>query len=192
MREQWEPGAKFKEALGFAVETHATQRRKGSGTPYVAHLLAVTSLVIEDGGSEDEAVAALLHDAAEDQGGEEMLATIGERFGPHVERIVAACSDTFVTPKPPWRQRKETYVAAIPEKAADEQRVSLADKVANSRAILFDLRTVGAELWTRFNAGRDDQLWYYRALADAFLANRPGPLADELDRTVSSIEAEAA
>ncbi len=192
MGEQWEPGAQFKEALGFAVETHATQRRKGSETPYVAHLLAVTSLVIEDGGSEDEAVAALLHDAAEDQGGEEMLATIGERFGPDVQRIVAACSDTFETPKPPWRERKEAYVAAIPGKAADEQRVSLADKVANSRAILFDLRTVGDELWARFNAGRDGQLWYYRALADAFLANRPGPLADELDRTVPSIEAEAA
>jgi (p)ppGpp synthase/HD superfamily hydrolase len=152
----------------------------------------VTSLVIEDGGSEHEAIAGLLHDAAEDQGGEEMLATIGERFGPDVQRIVAACSDTFETPKPPWRERKEAYVAAIPGKAADEQRVSLADKVANARAILFDFRIVGDELWGRFNAGREGQLCYYRALADAFLANRPGPLADELDRTVSSIEAEAA
>ena len=192
MGEQWEPGAKFSAALGFAVETHATQRRKGSETPYVAHLLAVASLVIEDGGSEDEAIAALLHDAAEDQGGEEMLATIGERFGPDVERIVAACSDTFETPKPPWPQRKESYIAAIPGKAADEQRVSLADKVANSRAILFDLRTVGDELWARFNVGRDGQLWYYRALADAFQVNRPGSLANELDRTVASIEAEVA
>ena len=110
---KWAPGERFSGALKYAVELHASQRRKGSDTPYIGHLLGVCGLVIEDGGSEDEAIAALLHDAAEDQGGEATLEEIEELFGPEVRRIVASCSDTFEMPKPPWRERKEDYVAAI-------------------------------------------------------------------------------
>ena len=184
----WEPGARLSEALAYAVETHASQGRKGSGTPYIAHLLAVCGLVIDDGGSEDDAIAALLHDAAEDQGGEATLAEIEDRFGPDVRRIVAACSDTFETPKPPWEQRKADYIAGIPEKTAAELRVSLADKVHNARAILFDYRAVGESVFDRFNADRDKTLGYYRALAGAFAKRASGPLADELVRVVDELE----
>ena len=186
--DRWEPGGRLRQALDFATRVHATQRRKGADTPYVAHLLSVCALVIEDDGSEDEAIAALLHDAAEDQGGESMLDLIDTEFGPDVRRIVAACSDTFETPKPPWRARKEDYIAAIADKRDDELRVSLADKLHNARAILFDHRQVGERLWTRFGADRDEVVWYYRALADAFTVCRLGPMAEELARVVGELE----
>ena len=185
----WEPGQRFSEALAFAVEAHRTQRRKGSETPYIAHLMSVSALVIEDGGSEDEAIAALLHDAAEDQGGEPMLEEIGQRFGSDARRIVAACSDTFEMPKPEWRLRKEDYIAAVAGKQRDEIRVSLADKLHNARSILFDLRALGDDLWSRFSADRESVVWYYRALATEFTKLEAGPMADELERVVADIEA---
>ncbi|MEJ7783761.1 MAG: HD domain-containing protein [Solirubrobacteraceae bacterium] len=185
---RWRPSRRFTEALVFAGETHADQPRKGSGDPYIGHLLAVCSLVIEDGGSEDEAIAALLHDTAEDQGGEAVLDEIGERFGADVRRIVAACSDTFETPKPPWQARKEAYIAAIAHKRDDELRVSLADKVHNARAILFDYRAVGDDVFGRFKASRADTLWYYRGLADAFTEAAAGSMANELARVVEDLE----
>ena len=189
MAERWEPGERFAEALAYAVDKHSDQRRKGLDTPYVAHLLGVCGLVIEDGGSEDEAIAALLHDTAEDQGGETTLAEIEEKFGPDVRRIVAACSDTFTMPKPPWRKRKEDYISAIPSKRDDELRVSLADKVHNARSILFDFRSERDQLWERFRGDQSQVLWYYRALADAFRDRIPGPLVDELQRVVGELEA---
>jgi (p)ppGpp synthase/HD superfamily hydrolase len=117
-----------------------------------------------------------------------MLARIGDEFGPNVRRIVEACSDTLQTPKPPWRQRKEHYIASIPAKSPDELRVSLADKVYNARAILHDLNAVGERLWGRFSADRVEVLGYYRSLADAFARSLPGPLADELELTVDALE----
>jgi (p)ppGpp synthase/HD superfamily hydrolase len=185
----WEPGQRFSEALAFAVEAHRTQRRKGSETPYIAHLMSVSALVIEDGGSEDEAIAALLHDAAEDQGGEQMLEEIAQRFGSEVRRIVAACSDTFEMPKPEWRRRKEDYIAAVAGKQRDEVRVSLADKLHNARSILLDLRALGDHLWPRFSADRESVIWNYRALATEFTKLKAGPMADELERVVADIEA---
>ncbi|MEJ7570330.1 MAG: HD domain-containing protein [Gaiellaceae bacterium] len=187
----WKPGERFARALGFAVDVHASQPRKGSNVPYIGHLLGVCSIVIDDGGSEDEAIAALLHDAAEDAGGEATLEEIGAEFGPDVRRIVAACSDTFEEPKPPWRARKQKYIEGIPHKQPDELRVSLADKVHNATAILHDHRELGDELWARFKEGRDDQLWYYRELADAFQQKSQGRLADRLSETVRMLEAEA-
>lgn len=181
-------GERFHQALLFAAQTHRTQRRKGSGTPYVAHLLGVCSLVIEDGGDEDEAIAALLHDAVEDQGGEPMLAQIRERFGERVADIVLACSDTTVEPKPPWQERKEAYLTHLVDAPPSVLRVSLADKLYNARAILGDYLEIGDEVWKRFRAGRDSQLWYYRALADAFSAAAPGRLARELTETVDELE----
>ncbi len=181
-------GERFEQALQFAAATHRTQVRKGSGIPYVGHLLGVCSLVIEDGGSEDEAIAALLHDAAEDQGGEPMLEEIRERFGEHVAEIVAACSDTFESPKPPWRERKETYVEHLGDQPAPVLRVSLADKLFNARAILRDYLLVGENIWTRFHAGRDGQLWYYRQLAERFNTLLPGRMAVELSEVVDELE----
>ena len=148
-------GDRFEEALAFAARTHRTQVSKGSHIPYVSHLLGVRSLVIEDDGSEDEAIGALLHDAAEDRGGERMLAEIRTRFGDHVADIVAACSDTFETPKPPWQTRKQTYIDHLAGQPESVLRVSLADKLFNARAILRDYLLVGDAVWDRFKAGRD-------------------------------------
>ena len=151
----WERlGPRFDRALAVARELHSDQLRKGTQIPYIAHLLGVTSLVLEDGGSEDEAIAALLHDAVEDQGGASTLGRIRQLFGARVAGIVAACSDTDVVPKPPWRERKEDYIAHLraPELPPGTIRVSLADKLHNARAILFDLRA-GHDVFARFAPG---------------------------------------
>lgn len=181
------PGPRFDRAVMLARTLHADQQRKGGDIPYLAHLLGVASLVLEDGGTEDEAIAALLHDAVEDQGGAETLKLIRRQFGDRVAQIVEACSDTDVVPKPPWRARKEAYIAHLADADPGVLRVSLADKLHNARAILFDLQTVGDELWTRFNAERADTIWYYQALADAFASHNPGPMVEELRRTVAAI-----
>jgi GTP pyrophosphokinase len=151
-------------------------------------VLGVCSLVLEHGGSEDEAIGALLHDAAEDQGGEAQLAAIRDRFGDAVADIVSGCTDTVVTPKPPWRQRKEDYIAHLPSASAAVLLVSLADKLYNARAILSDYRQLGEALWVRFQGGRDGTLWYYRTLSSAYQSLRPGALADELARVVDELE----
>jgi (p)ppGpp synthase/HD superfamily hydrolase len=181
-------GPRLDDAFALARELHAGQRRKGTEIPYLGHLMAVAALVIEDGGDEDEAIAALLHDAVEDQGGPPTLALIRERFGPRVAAIVAACSDTDETPKPPWRARKEAYLAHLhaPDLPDGALRVSLADKLHNARAILADLRA-GHDVFARFNAPRRDQAWYYDALATAFARRAPGPMADELRRVVDEV-----
>jgi (p)ppGpp synthase/HD superfamily hydrolase len=186
---------RFDEAVLLASEHHRRQLRKGTAVPYMAHLLAVASLVLEMGGSEDEAIGALLHDVVEDGGGPAALQRITERFGADVARIVAANSDTDEEPKPPWRARKEAYIAAIAVKQPDELRVSLADKLHNARSILLDFRTHGEAVWSRFKAGEGASVrWYYRGLVDAFDARRTdlGPLAaptlDELGRTVRELD----
>lgn len=182
-------GERFEDALGFAARVHRDQRRKGSGIPYVGHLLGVCSLVIEDGGSADEAIAALLHDAVEDQGGDATLEQIRERYGLVVADIVRACSDTTQTLKPPWRARKEAYLSHLAEAPPSVLRVSLADKLHNARAILRDYELEGERLWDRFNAnsGRDGQFWYYGALAEVFTERFPGRMARELSETVDRL-----
>lgn len=180
---------RFTDGLTYAATLHARQVRKGTSIPYVAHLLGVNVLVLEDGGDEDEAIAALLHDAVEDQGGPPTLAEIRRRYGDHVAAIVEGCSDTDVTPKPPWRERKERYLAHIKGAPPEVRRVSLADKLHNARAILADYRQVGDGLWSRFNAPRDEILWYYRSLVTAFReAGTTSPMLDEMDRVVSEVE----
>jgi len=182
-------GKKFEEALIYASQVHAVQRRKGTGIPYITHLLAVTAIVGENGGTEDEAVAALLHDAPEDQGGEERLEDIRARFGDEVAEIVAACSDTFEDPKPPWRERKEAYIAHIRETPESVRLVSAADKLHNARSVLSDYRGLGEDLWDRFTGGRKGTLWYYRDLVTAFRETGTRPaIVDELDRTVAELE----
>jgi GTP pyrophosphokinase len=179
---------RFSQALSLAQQLHATQVRKGTRIPYIAHLLAVTSLVIENGGGEDEAIAALLHDAVEDQGGAKTLERIRQQFGKHVAEIVLGCSDTDQTPKPPWRARKQAYIDHVRHASASIQLVSLADKVHNARSILADYRTSGDAVWSRFHGGQTGTLWYYRALIDAFQANGHQPLVAELERIVTEIE----
>jgi (p)ppGpp synthase/HD superfamily hydrolase len=144
---------RFDDALAYASRLHREQTRKGSDIPYVAHLLAVCSLVIEHGGNEDQAIAALLHDAAEDQGGEPRLSEIRARYGAAVADIVADCTDAWTEPKPPWRPRKEAYLAALPSKPSASLLVSLADKVHNASAILGDYQVLGDKLWDRFKGG---------------------------------------
>lgn len=163
---------RFTDALVFAVNLHSRQLRKGSGVPYAAHLLGVCSLVLEDGGSEDEAVAALLHDAIEDQGGEATEREIRRRFGEFVAEVVVGCTDSDVHPKPPWRPRKERFVASLTTANPSVLRVVAADKLHNARALLLDHRTQGRSLWSRFSGGREGTLWYYRAVADALWARR--------------------
>lgn len=178
---------RFTNALVSTAETHASQKRKGTSVPYLSHLLAVAALMLEDGGSEDEAIAALLHDAVEDQGGASRLAEIRARFGERVATIVAGCSDADVQPKPPWRERKETYIRHLAEAPPEVIRVSLADKLHNARAILSDYRQVGDALWQRFNP-EADQLWYYRALSNAFQERTTSPMLAELNRVIDELE----
>jgi GTP pyrophosphokinase len=183
---------RFEEALVWACQLHRSQRRKGTPVPYVAHLLGVTSIVLQYGGDEDEAIAALLHDAVEDQGGEPVLREIERRFGGSVAAIVAGCTDTMTQPKPPWRERKGAYLAHLPHASASVRRVSAADKLHNVRAIIADYRLLGEDLWSRLTGGRDGTLWYYQALVDAFRAAGSDPLIEELARTVAEMECLAA
>jgi len=179
---------RFEQAFQFAFELHRDQLRKGSQVPYIAHLMAVASLVVEDGGSEDEAIAALLHDAPEDQGGQPVLDEIRRRFGENVAQIVDGCTDTYETPKPAWRERKERYLAHLRYAAADVRRVSLADKIHNARSILDDLRRDGDEVWGRFKGGKEGSLWYYRALVEVLKEFGVTPMWVALDEVVHRIE----
>ena len=179
---------RFEEALAYAAQLHARQRRKGTEIPYVSHLLAVASLAIEAGASEDEAIAALLHDAVEDQGGAATREEIRRRFGDAVVAIVDGCTDTDQEPKPPWRARKEAYIAHVRAASDSVRLVSSADKLHNARSILSDYRTCGEALWDRFTGGREGTLWYYRSLVGAYREGGGSPLVDELERVVVEIE----
>jgi len=188
---------RFEHAVAYANRVHADQTRKGTGIPYLTHLLGVASLVMENGAdSEDEVIGALLHDAAEDQGGRPRLDDIREQFGEVVGHIVDACTDSYDDPKPPWRERKEAYVAHVRElveRGDDEPalRVSLADKIYNTRSILADVRESGASVFERFSGERDGTLWYYAALVDAF-RGFPNRMVGELERTVAELRRLAA
>lgn len=182
--------SRFDDALRYTHELHRSQRRKGNDTPYVGHLLGVASIVLDDGGDEDEAIGALLHDAAEDHGGRDRLEDIRSRFGPAVARIVEDCTDSWETPKRPWIERKRDYVEHAQSLPKPSLRVAAADKVHNAYAILRDLRNTGEEVWTRFNAPADDVMAYYDGLVRAFRAAGGGKLVDELERIVRGIQRE--
>lgn len=179
---------RFEQALTYALGLHAEQRRKGKDVPYSAHLLSVAGLVLEHGGSEDEAIAALLHDAIEDQGGAETAREIASRFGPEVAAIVEGCSDTDQQPKPPWRERKEAYLQHLPHASDSIRLVSAADKLHNARSVLTDYRELGEALWPRFRAGREGMLWYFRSLAEIFSEHGPRSLAEDLQEVVDEID----
>jgi (p)ppGpp synthase/HD superfamily hydrolase len=182
---------RFDEALAYASRIHREQIRKGSNIPYVSHLLGVASLALEAGADEDQAIAALLHDAVEDQGGAERLADIRARFGDRVAEIVDHCTDADTIPKPPWRARKEAYIAGMAKKPRDALLVSLADKTHNISAILADLMSDGPSVWDRFTGQKDGTLWYYAALAKEFQMHFPGPSADRFAAIVAEVHQRA-
>jgi (p)ppGpp synthase/HD superfamily hydrolase len=180
----------FDEALAYTAELHRNQTRKGGGIPYVGHLLSVSSLVIEGGGSQTQAIAALLHDAVEDQGGLPTLAAIESRFGAEVAKIVSECSDSDSVPKPPWEERKQRYIDHLAEASDDTILVSLADKLDNARAILRDYRDRGDELWQRFSVHDPEKhLWYYKSLLKVYKKRNKTWLVAELERVLDELEA---
>jgi len=179
---------RFHEALVYATELHADQRRKISGVPYVSHLLRVAGIALGHGADEDEAIAALLHDAVEDQGGATVREEIRRRFGDRVVAIVDGCTDSDEKPKPPWRDRKRAYLARLKRADSSVRLVSASDKLDNSRSVLISYRSLGESLWGKFAGGRDGVLWYYRSVVDILKEAGTSPLVDELDRVVSELE----
>jgi len=186
--------ADLQRAFAFASRLHATQTRKGTSTPYISHLMAVAALVLEHGGDRDQAIAALLHDSIEDQGHDypggvtALRATIKAEFGARVLEIVEACTDAETLPKPPWRERKEQYIAHLNHVPPDVLLVSCADKLHNARTIVTDLRSIGSAVFDRFTGGKEGTLWYYRSLVETFARRGPG-LHRELERVVQEMEA---
>lgn len=177
-------GVRFDGALVLASSLHRAQARKVSGVPYIAHLLAVAALVLEEGGSEDMAIAALLHDAAEDQGGEETMAGIAAAYGTKVARWVRQASDTFVLPKPEWEVRKRHHLSSIPMADWEARLIMLADKVHNARSILADYERLGSEVWGRFSVPRERTVWYYTQLLEVFERELSPVLYDALSACV--------
>jgi (p)ppGpp synthase/HD superfamily hydrolase len=181
-------GPRFVRAFEFAAEKHAGQTRKASTIPYIAHLMGVTSLLLEAGGDEDLAIAALLHDVVEDCGGAPMLKEVRKRFGTRVAKVVDECTDANTFPKPPWRERKEKYLRRLEKAGAGTRLVSAADKLNNVRSILSDYRVIGEAVWARFNGGREGTLWYYRELLAEFLRHRPNRITREFELAVQELE----
>ena len=179
---------RFSDAVAYACAAHAQQIRKGTEIPYVAHLLGVASIALEFGANEDEAISAILHDVVEDCGGKPRLDDVRLRFGPTVAAIVEGCTDSDVTPKPAWQQRKENYLKHLVHASPSTRLVSAADKLYNARSILHDLRIIGDQVWSRFTGKKTGTLWYYRALVNTYKAVGSNPLIIELNRVVSEIE----
>ena len=183
---------RFSQALAYANLLHAEQSRKGSDVPYVAHLLAVASIALEHGASEDEAIAALLHDAIEDQGGVAVREEIRHLFGSAVTEIIVGCTDTDVTPKPPWRERKEAFLARLASADRSVRLVTASDKLHNARSLVTDHRRHGARLWEKFAGGRAGTLWYYRSVTTTLAQLERTALVEELERVVAELERLAA
>ena len=167
---------------------HLGQARKASRIPYISHLMGVASLVLEAGGSEELAIAALLHDVVEDCGGRPVLKQIRRLFGKRVADIVDGCTDAYVVPKPPWRKRKASYIRRLKKESADTRLVSAADKLNNIRSILSDYRAIGESVWSRFQGGRDGTLWYYRTLRGEFLRQDANRITVDFDLAVEELE----
>jgi hypothetical protein len=179
---------RFISALGFAARIHARQIRKRTERPYIGHLLGVASIVIEYGGDEDMTIAALLHDAVEDQGGLPRLREIRKKFGKRVAHIVDGCTDSYAEPKPPWLDRKRDYIARVAGEDHEVRLVSAADKLSNARETLHELRLHGDSVFERFAGKKIGTMWYYRELISAFRHAGSNPLVDELDRVVTELE----
>ncbi|MCJ7734738.1 MAG: HD domain-containing protein [Anaerolineales bacterium] len=178
---------RYASAFTIAFKLHQEQSRKGSQIPYIAHLISVSAIVLENGGSENQAIAALLHDAVEDQGGRPTLQIIRDSFGDDVARIIEGCTDAFTDPKPPWKERKIDYLEKLKTAPDEILLVSLADKLHNARSILQDLLTEGDALWEKFNGKKAGTLWYYQSLANIFDSSSFPSLSNELRHLVEEI-----
>jgi (p)ppGpp synthase/HD superfamily hydrolase len=178
----------FCEALSYAAQLHLRQYRKATPVPYVSHLLAVAALVLEYGGSEDEAIAALFHDAVEDQGGYPILERIRRRFGENVASIIEGCTDSDTIPKPPWRERKERHIRHMAQASPSVCLVYAADKLANARSMYKDYLTMGEDLWTRFKGGREGTLWYFREVLQVLRKNSTNSIFAELESVIKQLE----
>ena len=179
---------RFENALVYTARLHNGQIRKATNIPYISHLLSVSALVLENGGGEDEAIAALLHDAVEDQGGLPVLEDIRLIFGERVAVIVDGCTDAYGKPKPPWKERKERYLERLRDATPDVRRVSLADKLHNVRSLLEALRLEGPNVWDRFNGGLVGTLWYYQVLLDVFQSTGKDAMTDQFERVLVELK----
>src|SRR5947209_7198693 len=179
----------FEKALVYATRIHGGQLRKKTRIPYIAHILGVAAIAMEYGANETETIAALLHDAVEDAGGEKRLRDIEKKFGKAVAKIVDGCTDTYEKPKPPWLERKKNYIAHLEDSDSSTRLVSASDKLHNTRAILAELRRHGLQVFDRFSGKKEGTVWYYRSLVTAFRQHGDHTdLIDELDRVVTEIE----
>jgi (p)ppGpp synthase/HD superfamily hydrolase len=181
-------GRRFRQALVYAAGIHAKQFRKGTTRPYIAHLLGVAATVLTHGGDEDEAIAALLHDAVEDQGGRARLRDVRRKFGARVANIVEGCTDSYGDPKPPWLERKQEYLRHLRTADASVRLVSAADKLYNAREVLMDLRRHGGGVWSRFKGGKKGTLWYYDEVSKILRKTGPAELVAELDGVVEALK----
>ena len=181
-------GSRLQRAFRYAAEKHAGQTRKQTAIPYLSHLMAVSSLVLEAGGDEDMAIAGLLHDVVEDCGGMPRLREVRKEFGARVAKIVEGCTDSYVEPKPEWLQRKEEYLRHLKRADADTRLVSASDKLHNVRTILTDYRQDGESVWERFSGKKEGTLWYYRALSNEYQRRRPNRITRELEIAVAELE----
>ena len=179
---------RFEQALVYASQLHRYQVRKCSNVPYISHLLSVAAIVLEHGGDEDQAIAALLHDAVEDQGGVKTLESIRAKFGEKVATIVEGCTESDVIPKPPWRERKLAIINRHRQASAEVRRVILADKLHNVRSLLSDLYRYGDGVWDNFKGGKEGTLWFYRSLIDADRDAGASFLTEECQRVLLELE----
>jgi len=179
---------KFEQALLYAATIHAGQTRKGSTIPFLAHLMGVASIALEHGADENQAIAALLHDAVERAGGQARLEDIRARFGEKVAEIVEGGTQPKGNPEPPWRARKAAFIAHLPRALDSVRLVAAADKLHNARTLLRDLRALGDSAWDRYSGGKEGMLWYYRCLVQAFKTAGVNPLVEELEHVVAEIE----
>ncbi|MEH1933881.1 MAG: HD domain-containing protein [Nostoc sp.] len=178
---------KFEVALVYATRLHAHQTRKVSGIPYISHLLSVAALVLEMGGSEEEAIAALLHDSIEDQGGKPIREDIRQRFGETVVAIIDGCTEWDTPPKPPWQERKNRYIEKLRHASPSVRRVSLADKLHNARSLLADWRQMGDVIWAEFSIGKQKTLWFYQSLVQVYRETGSDVMTEELERVISQL-----
>ena len=185
-------GARLQRAFRYAAEKHAGQTRKQTAVPYLAHLMAVAALVLEAGGDEEIAIAALLHDVVEDCGGMPRLREVRKLFGARVAKIVEGCTDSFGEPKPAWMERKKDYLREVKHADAETRLISASDKLHNVRTILADYRQNGETIWTRFSGKKDGTLWYYRALNDEYRRRNPNRSTRELEIAVTELESAVA
>ena len=181
-------GPRLQRAFRYAAEKHAGQTRKQSAVPYISHLMAVASLVLEAGGDEDMAIAAFLHDVVEDCGGMSRLREVRKQFGARVAKMVEGCTDSFGEPKPEWVERKKDYLREVKHADVNTRLVSASDKLHNVRTILADYRQHGEAIWMRFTGKKEGTLWYYRALSDEYQRRSPNRITRELEIAVTELE----